>query len=120
MSQGKGHLRVLSKCYDGVANNFMIAAYFTTTTWAKAHPDLVRRFAEAIRETAVWANKNHAVSGEILVRETKMAAEVASAMTRSVYPERSDPAQMQPMIDVAAKYGLLSATFPASDLIYKP
>lgn len=120
LTQGKEQTRVLSKCYDGVATNFMIAAYFTTTTWAKAHPELVRKFADAIRATADWANKNHAASAAILARETKIAPEVANTMVRSVYPETSDPKLMQPMIDVAAKYGALSAAFPASELIYKP
>jgi ABC-type nitrate/sulfonate/bicarbonate transport system substrate-binding protein len=118
-TEAKSTTRVLSKCYDGISNNFMIAAYFTTTTWANAHPELVRKFQEAMSAAAAWANKNHDKTAAILARETKINPEILSQMTRSVYPERLDPAQIQPVIDVTAKYGGLSAPFPASEMIYR-
>jgi ABC-type nitrate/sulfonate/bicarbonate transport system substrate-binding protein len=33
------------------------AAFFSTTAWLDAHPDLAKRFAAAVREGARWANK---------------------------------------------------------------
>jgi len=115
----KSSTRVLSKCFDGIAPNFMISAYIATTKWANAHPDLVRKFQQAIRETAAWANKNHDKTAEMLAKEAKISPDVVRAMNRSVYPERTDPAMIQPVIDVTAKYGGLNATFPASEMIYK-
>jgi NitT/TauT family transport system substrate-binding protein len=119
VTEAKSTTRLLSKCYDAIGASFMISAYFTTTTWAKAHPDLVRKFQDAIRETAGWANKNHDKTAEILVREAKINPDVAAKMNRAVYPQRLDPAQMQPVIDVTAKYGLLPAPFPASEMIFR-
>jgi NitT/TauT family transport system substrate-binding protein len=115
----KSSTRVLSKCFDGIAPNFMISAYIATTKWATAHPDLVQKFQQAIRETAAWANKNHDKTAEMLAKEAKISPDVVRAMNRSVYPERTDPAMIQPVIDVTAKYGALNATFPASEMIYK-
>jgi NitT/TauT family transport system substrate-binding protein len=115
----KSSTRVLSKCFDGIAPNFMISAYIATTKWATAHPDLVQKFQQAIRETAAWANKNHDKTAEMLAKEAKISPDVVRAMNRSVYPERTDPAMIQPVIDVTAKYGGLNATFPASEMIYK-
>jgi NitT/TauT family transport system substrate-binding protein len=117
-TEGKSQTRLLSKCYDGVANSFMISAYFTTTSWANAHLSLVRKFQDAIRKTAAWANKNHDKTALILVREAKMNPDIASKMYRAVYPESLDPKLMQPVIDVTAKYGLLSAPFPVSEMIF--
>jgi hypothetical protein len=34
-----------------------------------------------------------------------------------VYAEKLDPAMIQPLIDASAKYGAISAPFPAIDLI---
>jgi NitT/TauT family transport system substrate-binding protein len=118
-TEAKSTTRLLSKCYDGIGNNWMISAYFTTTAWANAHPDLVRKFQDAMRQTAAWSNKNHDKTAAILAREAKISPETALKMYRAVYPERLDPAQMQPVIDVTAKYGLLPATFPATEMIYK-
>jgi ABC-type nitrate/sulfonate/bicarbonate transport system substrate-binding protein len=75
----------------------------------------VRAFDAAIRETARWANANHARSGEILAKYTKVA--VPPTMARVGYAEQSSPALMQPFIDAAAKYGVLHASFPASELL---
>lgn len=115
----KSSTKLLSKCFDGISRSFLISAYFTTTSWANAHPDLVRKFQEAMRETAAWANKNHEKTAEIIARETHISPEVARSMNRSVYPERLDPALIQPVIDVTAKYGGLTGPFPAAQMIYK-
>ena len=111
----KGEVRVLGNCYDGIAKDFMIGAWFTTGTWAKAHPDLVKRFSKAMSQTAEWANKNQAASGEMLTKYTKI--EVAPGMKRTVYADKLDPALVQPLIDAAAKYGITKATFPAAAII---
>jgi len=114
----KSSTRILSKCFDAIAPNFMISAYMTTTKWADSHPDLVRKFQDVLRETAAWANKNHDKTAEMLAKEAKISPDIVHAMNRSVYPERIDPAMIQPVIDVTAKYGGLGGAFPASDMIY--
>jgi len=62
----------------------MIAGWFATTAWADAHPDLVRRFAAAMRETALWANRNPAQSLPILVKYIKLDPQVARQVVRRV------------------------------------
>jgi NitT/TauT family transport system substrate-binding protein len=111
----KGDVRVLGNCYDGIAKDFMIGAWFTTGTWARAHPDLVKRFEKAMVQTADWANKNQAASAEILTKYTKI--EVTPGMKRAVYADKLTPALVQPLIDGAAKYGITKKSFPANDII---
>jgi NitT/TauT family transport system substrate-binding protein len=110
-----GTVRVLGNCYDGIANNFLIGAWFTTASWAKAHPDLVKRFQSAMIKTAQWANKNQATSAPLLTKYTKIV--VAPGMRRAVYAERLDGALMQPLVDASAKFGVLKSAFPAGDMI---
>ncbi len=111
----KGEVRVLANCYDGIAKDFMIGAWFTTGTWAKAHPDLVKRFSKTMSQAAEWANKNQSASGVMLTKYTKI--EVASGMKRTIYADKLDPALVQPLIDASAKYGITKATFPAATII---
>jgi ABC-type nitrate/sulfonate/bicarbonate transport system substrate-binding protein len=118
MTEAKGQTRFLSNCYDGIGPAYMIGAYFTTSAWANAHPDLVRKFQAAMRETAIWANKNTAASAVILARESKMNPEIAAKMYRSVYPEKLEVSAIQPVINVTAKYGGLPAAFPATDMMF--
>jgi NitT/TauT family transport system substrate-binding protein len=107
--------RIIGDCYDAIAPNFLIGAWFTTGAWAKAHPDLVKRFQRAMSDAAAWANRNQAASGDLLTKYTQIIVE--PGMRRSVYAEKLDPAQIQPLIDASAKYGALKASFPAGDLI---
>lgn len=111
----RGDARILAKSYDAIAKEFMIAGWFSTRDYAARRPDVVRAFDAAIRETARWANANHARSGEILAKYTKVA--VPPTMARVGYAEQSSPALMQPFIDAAAKYGVLRASFPANELL---
>lgn len=113
----KGQTRVLGDMFSAIAPHWLIGAWFTNSEWAKAHPDLVKRFADVMRETAVWANKNPEKSAAILAKYTKVPLPVVQHMTRSQYGERTDPAEIQPVIDAAAKFGFISGAFPASELI---
>jgi NitT/TauT family transport system substrate-binding protein len=110
-----GDGRVLADVYDAVGKNFLVGAWFTTTAWSRAHPDLARRFAAAIAQTATWANAHQAESARILEKYTKIA--IRSGMRRATWAERLDPAQVQPLIDASARTNVLRAPFPAAELI---
>lgn len=113
--------RLLGYPFDAVAKEYLIGGWFSTAQWAKEHPDLVRRFAAAMRDAAQWANQkqNDARSAEILERYTKIDPSVVANMVRVRFGERLTPALVQPQIDIAAKYGSF-ARFPASEIIYSP
>lgn len=106
--------RVLAPSYDAIAKRFLLAAWFSTPVWANAHPDVVRRFAEAIAETARWANANPLQSAKILQKYTKLP--VYRTTARVLYPERATPAEAQPLIDASARYHALPKTFPAKEI----
>jgi NitT/TauT family transport system substrate-binding protein len=114
-SLADGSVRVLGECYDGIAKEFLIGAWFTTGTWAKAHPDLVKRFQKAMYATAAWANKNQSASGELATKYTKIV--FTPGMKRTVFAEKMEPALMQPLIDASATYGAIPKAFPAKDFI---
>jgi NitT/TauT family transport system substrate-binding protein len=107
--------RVLANVYDAIAPSFLIGAWFTTGAWAKANPDIVRRFQKSMVTTAAWANRNRSQSAQILNKATKI--DVKPTMKRAVFGEKLDPALMQPLIDATAKYGTLKGSFPAVELI---
>lgn len=111
--------RVLFYGFDGIAKHFIVGAWVATQQWAAGHPDLVRRFAAVIHDTAVWANKNPQLSAAILAKYVKIDPAVIATMARNHYAEQLTPALMQPLIDAAAKYNAFK-TFPAQELIYKP
>lgn len=110
--------RVLAYGFDGISKHFVVGAWVATQQWANDHADVVSRFAGAIHDTAVWANKNPQKSGEILAKYVKIDPAVISKMARVHYAEQLTPGLMQPLIDAAAKYNGIKS-IAAQDLIYK-
>lgn len=120
LTQDRPNARFVADPYPAVGLTFLTSAYFTTTQWAKAHPDLVQRFAAVLHETAAWANKNHVASGDILAKYTKIDRTIIEKMTRVKYADRLIAAQIQPNIALAVKYKAIDAGFPAQEMIYQP
>jgi NitT/TauT family transport system substrate-binding protein len=120
IAQAKANARILANAYDAIGSRYIIGCWFATTQWASAHADLANRFAQVIAKTAQWANTHKPQSGDILAKYSKMDPATAATMLRVDYAPRFTKPEMQPVIDLAAKYGGLTATFPADELIYKP
>lgn len=119
LAVGKKTARLLAYPFDAVGKEFLFGTWFTTAQWAANHPDLVKRFAEVMRETAAWANQNPAQSGALLAKYTKLDPAVVASMVRVRFGDRLTAGMLQPEIDLAAKYGNISA-FPAAEMLYVP
>jgi NitT/TauT family transport system substrate-binding protein len=109
-----GQTRVLADCYDAVAPTFLVGAFFSTSDYAKAHPDVVKKFVAVMAEAARWANAHQRESAQILEKWTKSTP--VPGMARVVYADRLSVAQVQPIIDASARAHALKATFPATEL----
>lgn len=107
--------RVVANVNDAIGDTWLGGGWFCLLSYANAHPEIVRAFADGIAEAGAWANKNHDASAKILESYTKQP--ISPNQKRAFYPERVSPALLQPLIDASAKYGLLKASFPAKDVI---
>jgi ABC-type nitrate/sulfonate/bicarbonate transport system substrate-binding protein len=112
-----GAVRVLGAVFDAIASRFLIAGYCTSEAYAKANPDVITRFADAINAAAHWANqpKNYAQSAQIIGRYAM--APVLPDSTRVVYAEQVRAADIQPVLDVLLAYGFLKTPMRASELV---
>jgi len=117
IAEAKKTMRVFANCFDAIAPTFIISAHFCNLAWAQAHADIVKRYASAMQATAVWANAHHDLSAEVLIDIAHLKPDVVKVMTRSIYGEKLDAAQVQPVVDVTAKYTGVP-TFSATKLIF--
>ncbi len=111
--------RVLANNFQSVGNTWQLNVWYTSPDWLAKNPALARKFAQAIREAAVWANNpaNHAKSGEILNKYTPFPPELLPKMNRATYGETLDPKTMQPILDAALKYKALQTAILPQSLI---
>ena len=108
--------RIVFAGYSAISKRFIANLWVVAPDWAKAHPDIVKKFVAVNHEANVWANKNHDQSAVMLAKYSNIPVETINAMARGHYGEEMTPAILQPGIDASAKYNGFKA-FPASELL---
>jgi NitT/TauT family transport system substrate-binding protein len=121
LEAAKSQVKFVAPVDDAVAPRFMSTGWIATDAWIKAHPVEAAKFAEIMRQTAVWANAHQKESAQILLHHTRITAETAATMSRVTYATTLDPKLLQPSIDAAAKYATTPMRVtPATELIWRP
>jgi NitT/TauT family transport system substrate-binding protein len=118
LTLAKAYARDIGSPYSSIGKRFLINGWFADSSWIARNPDIVRRFADALREAAKWANSNQAESAPILVAHSKIPLRLVKHMTRARFAEVLDPVLIQPQIDAAVKYGVIANRFPAGNIMY--
>jgi NitT/TauT family transport system substrate-binding protein len=116
-----GKTKAVAPVYSAISPRFVFAAYFSSTSYAKAHPEIVRTFAQTVYRAAAYTNSHHDATVQMMAEVTKAPANEIAHMARVDGATDLEPAQIQPLIDAAAKYKLIPRSFPANDLLqYAP
>jgi NitT/TauT family transport system substrate-binding protein len=110
--------RTFATCFDAVAPRWVLGAFFTSRAWASANRDLVNGFRTSIGKAAVWANANQDKSAVVLAKYSNRDPAAVKATYRTVYATQLVAAEIQPVIDLAARYGAIPASFPAQEIMY--
>ena len=106
--------RLLANGYDAISPQFCEAAWVTSSSYAQANPAVIKKFADAIALANDWANKNRPATAKILEKYGK--ATFPEGMHRCVYPSRMRAADFQPVVDAAARFGVIKTSFKASEM----
>jgi NitT/TauT family transport system substrate-binding protein len=119
LSTAKATARIFGKPYDAVATLFPVGCFFVMSPYAKRNAAPLVQLVDTLREAGIWANAHQRQSADILAKMTKTDPAVITSMTRVVYSEqRLTPEHLQPVIDLCAKYGVIPASFPASEIVW--
>lgn len=111
-----GNVRLLAHAYDAIAKRFLSAVWFTSQSYAEAHPDVVERFARVMLEANAYTNAHFAETLPLIAAYSGIDPAAISHMTRSTAALYLDPRDVQPVIDAAVKYKVLDHRFPAQEL----
>jgi NitT/TauT family transport system substrate-binding protein len=108
-----GTVRIIGNNYDSIAKTFMITGWFATGDWLAKNPDVAKKFAAAMAETADWANANHDRAAEILLKYTK----IDTRKSHVRFANRLSAAIVQPVLDAGAQYKMLDKSVTLGDLM---
>jgi len=110
------HLVLLDR--NPVAPAILQGAWYTTRDWVAKNPQQARLFADAIAEANAWGNVNPQAAAEILAKYSNIPlATIAAQRMHGQYQLKFDVTTLQPLIDYAARYGLIAKPFPAKDML---
>jgi len=103
--------------FDAIAPAFYQTGWIAAPDYLSANPDIARRLVEVAYTIARWANDHHEESGSIIAKYAKLDDATARAMTRTAYATSLDYRRIQPLLDVAATYGLIKRPIKAAEIV---
>jgi NitT/TauT family transport system substrate-binding protein len=109
-----GNGRLLANGYDALATQFCEAAWVCSADYARANPDVIKKFSAALALTADWANKNRPLTAKILEKYGKTT--LPPGMHRCFYPLHMRASDFQPVVDATARFGVIKAPFRVTDV----
>lgn len=113
-----GQVKAIAEPYNAISTHFVFGVYFANKDWAAAHQQAVRDWTRITYEAAAYTNTHHEATAALMSETTKVPLDVIEKNPRVEGATSSDPALLQPFIDAAAKYKLISNAFPAKDLFF--
>jgi ABC-type nitrate/sulfonate/bicarbonate transport system substrate-binding protein len=112
-----GKVRALGYPYDAVAKRFADSVLFANAKWAGDHAELVRRFLNVTREANTYITAHEDESATILAETGHFDPVAFKNMKHADLGVVINPSDVQPVIDTAAKYGIIPKVLQASDII---
>lgn len=112
-----GKVRALAYPLTAIAPTFLNAGYLVMTAAAQQQADAMHRFSDAMHEAAVYMNNHKRETFELEASYTSTTPDAVARSIRSFDPDYVEAAQIQPVVDALAKYGIIDAAFPAATLI---
>lgn len=100
-------VRIVAPTFDAVGSRFIIGGFVASKSWVRAHPEAAHRFVAAMHDVALWANAHHAQTAPMLAASLHVDPQVVAAMVRATYSPKLAVGEIQPALDVAARYGVL-------------
>lgn len=120
MTDVKRRTRVIAYPMSAIGPRVQLGGWVANATWARANPAVVAAFNDAIVKANEWANAHHDLSAQILAKHGRLGADVLAKMNRATYATRLVAAELQPAIDVAARYGAIPQSIPVEKMLFKP
>ena len=112
-----GKVRVFAKPQTAIGERFMAQAFVANADYVAQHADVMARFARAMHESALYNNGHMRETVGLVSQFSAVPPDIIARTVRSVDAEYVEPRYIQPVIDFAAKYGMIPHGFPAEEII---
>lgn len=114
-----GKVRMLVDVLAGYPTPVLESAFYGTRDYVAKNRDVVARFAKVVEQGAAYSNAHESQTVALFAAFSGMEPDVLSKMHLTVSATKFSPQQIQPVIDLAAKYGVIPKRFDAREMIAK-
>lgn len=112
-----GKAKLVANIFSSIAPRFLLVEWFSTTDWVEKNRAVAERFSRAIADAVTYTNAHPDEMVGDIVAFTGVTHDLAARMRHTVQTPTLNAADIQPVIDIAARYKLLDKSYPASELI---
>jgi NitT/TauT family transport system substrate-binding protein len=97
--------RVIADNFTDTAPDLTVAMYFTSTSYAKQHPDTVRKFTAATKQSLAYADKHPDEVRQILTTYTKIPSSLLDRLILPRWPATADRASIEKLARLGQQDG---------------
>jgi NitT/TauT family transport system substrate-binding protein len=112
-----GKVRFLVDVLAGYPHPILESAFYTTRDYYQKNRDVIARFTKVLLQADAYSNTHPDETVPLYAAFAGMDPGVAAAMHRTYTATSFDANQIQPVIDLAAKYKIIPRDYNAHDLI---
>jgi NitT/TauT family transport system substrate-binding protein len=105
--------------YAVFGRQVLVSNWVTTRDWLTKNHELAKRFVTTMYDVARWSNKNHDLTAPILAKYSKIDLDRIKTMNRVIYATGFDAKMLQPTLDAAYDFKVLSRRVTMDELVAK-
>jgi NitT/TauT family transport system substrate-binding protein len=110
-------VKLLANPFDTISKHFCTSTWFTTRDYAAKNADVVRRFVNGLQEATRYEYAHQAQMAQYLAPFLHVDEAALAAFPRTTNGLALEAADYQPVIDLAARYGIIPKAFPAGEML---
>jgi NitT/TauT family transport system substrate-binding protein len=112
-----GKVRVLGNSFAAIAPRYQYIAWFSTASFVEANREALTRFSRVMHDASVYCDRHPGETAPLVAQFAGVDPAMAARMVRVPFSEYLDARMIQPLIDAAAKYGVIEQPFDAATII---
>jgi NitT/TauT family transport system substrate-binding protein len=112
-----GKVRLLGRPNTAIAKRFLVTGWCATEAFIAQNRPALLKFTQTLRDATIYANGHQAETVAVAAPFWGLDPTVVSNMARTTAASSLDPKDIQPLIDVALKYGVIDKPMRAETMI---
>ncbi len=114
----KQSVRVVFDIFSGPTEGLPVAAFATSSSYAKEHPEVIAAFRRAIAKASALITKDPSAVRAVIPQYTSISADLAGKIALESYPETTDVAKISRVADFMRQVGFLDKDLDVKAMVW--